>query len=113
MSEVKSLELHKEKLEELVRFRNMAEKLSRNKEFRDLILQRFMVDECAKYAQVSGDPAVGEVGRADALAMAQAAGHLKRFLSVTMRMGNQAEHDLISTNEAIEEARANSVEEGE
>ena len=64
------------------------------------------MQECARYAQVSGDPNVDATGRADALAIAQAAGHLKRYLSVVVQMGNHAENEIVNIEQAIDEARA-------
>lgn len=90
----------------LVDRREMALRLSNNPDFRELILKQFCTEECARYAQASADPALDATSRADALAMAQAAGHVRRFLSVTVQMGNSAEGDLIDIEEALEAARA-------
>ena len=88
----------------------MALKLSRNPEFKQLILQEFCINECARYAQSSGDPALNAEQRADALALAQSAGHLRRWLSVIVTMGNNAERAMPELDDAIEQARQ---EEGE
>ncbi len=37
--------------------------------------------------------------------MAQAAGHLKRYLSVTVRMGFSAQNEILEAEQAIEELR--------
>ncbi|QYW02278.1 hypothetical protein PP740_gp064 [Stenotrophomonas phage Philippe] len=58
------------------------ERLMANRDFRDIVLNKFMVTECARYAQQSGNVMLTEQQRADALCMAQAAGHLKSFLHV-------------------------------
>lgn len=105
MSEVYALEkqLSESKLS-LLR-REKALKLYNNPEFKSLILDEFCTTECARYAQSSADPALNADQRADALAIAQAAGHLRRFLSVVVSMGNQAERLIPDLEMAIEEAR--------
>lgn len=70
------------------------------------MLEEFCVNECARYAQASADPALSANERADALAIAQSAGHLRRFLSVVIQMGNSAENTIADIEAALEEARA-------
>ena len=110
MSEVYALEKQRDDAKVLLERRELALKLSRNPEFKKLILQEFCIDECARYAQSSGDPALNAEQRADALALAQSAGHLRRWLSVIVTMGNNAERAMPELDEAIEQARQ---EEGE
>ena len=106
MSDVIALENQLAGAKELTERRERALRLSNNADFKKLILDEFCVQECARYAQASADPALKENERADALAMAQAAGHLRRFLSVTVQMGNQAESQMVDLEEALAEARA-------
>lgn len=74
------------------------EKLVANPLFRKVILQRFCVEECARYAQLSADPSLpSDAARADALGIAQAAGHLRRWIQVMQRQAELARgtiHDL-------------------
>ena len=105
MSDVLALEKQLNNAKELVAKRELALKLSENPEFRKLILDEFCVQVCARYAQMSADPGLGPVERADALALAQAAGHLRRFLSVVVQMGNHAERQMADLEQAIIEAR--------
>lgn len=58
------------------------EKLMSNREFKSVIMETFCVTECALYAQRSGNMLLSETQRADALSIAQAAGHLKTFLHI-------------------------------
>jgi hypothetical protein len=111
MSEVSQLERQREGSLALIAERDLALKLSDNPDFKKLILEEFCVRECARYAQSSGDPALTAEQRADALALSQAAGHLRRWLSVKVRMGNQAEGQLPELEAAIEEARQEGGEE--
>lgn len=105
MSSVQDLEDHRKKAKELVELRNSALRLHNNRDFRKLILDYFCVQECSRYAHASADPSLDAAARADALALAQAAGHLKRFLSVVVQMGHNAERDITQIDETIEELR--------
>lgn len=114
MSEVYALEQQLSNAKILVEHRDLALKLSKNHEFRKLILDIFCKEECARYAQASADPALPANERADSLAMAQAAGHLKRFLQVTITMGNVADRDIKDVEAMLQEARAEEdIQEGE
>lgn len=110
MSEVLALEKQLQNAKQLVARREMALKLSENREFKQLILKDFCVEECARYAQSSADPALTLEQRADALALAQAAGHLRRFLSVVVQMGNTANNEIPQIEVAIEELRQEGAE---
>ncbi len=81
-------------------------RLSKNKDFRTLIIEGFCRDECARYVHESGDPSLSPESRADALNIAQSAGHFKRFLNVSITMGDVAERNLIDLDQHIAEARA-------
>lgn len=87
-------------------------KLMGNPLFRKVILEQFCVRDCARYVQESGDPLLADNNRADALALAQASGHLRRWLDLAIRMGDteaavaidvQEELEVIRTTEADEE----------
>lgn len=85
---------------------NIAIRLNGNADFRRLILEEFCTKECARYAQLSGDLALPEEERAHALGMAQAAGHLRRFLSLKVQFANMADRDIQELNLALDEERA-------
>lgn len=91
---------------QLIERRDMALRLNENADFKKLILDLFCVQDCARFAQESGDAQLEPNERADALAMAQAAGHLRRYLSIQVRFGNSAEGQMSELNQAIDEARA-------
>ena len=112
MSEVTITQLE-DRREELVKLADRAESLDRlakNKDFKKIILEDFMVNDCSRYAQESADPLLEPHHRADALAMAQAAGHLKRYLQINRQMSRKASMDIVSIDEAIEEMRAEGAE---
>lgn len=107
-NESAKIEQHIEHLKEAVQLRDLVLKLEQNTTFKKLILEKFCVTECARYAQLSADPALKEGERADALALAQAAGHLRRFLAVSVRMGDRAEDDIKQAEEQLAEIRSDS-----
>ena len=113
MSEVYSmtpLEKQLEDSKDLIGRREMVARLRQNPDFRKRILEGFCRDEAARYVQESGDPALDASARADAMAMAQASGHLLRFLHVTHMMGAHAERTRSELEEAIAEERAEADE---
>lgn len=103
---IKQLEEQSADLKKLVELRDAVIKLSNNREFKRVIHEEFLLHNCARYAQLSADPSLPADNRADALALAQAAGHLKRFLSVQVQLGNNAESQLSQISDAIDEMRS-------
>lgn len=106
MSQLQALEQQLKDAKELVARRDLALRLGQNRDFQKLILEDFIVTEAARLVGQSADPALDPHQRADALNMAQAAGHLKRYLSMMVRMGNTAEEDVPQIEAAIAEARS-------
>jgi len=105
MSDIQDLEQGIKDAEELIGRRQMALRLSENRDFRKLILEDFIITEAARLVQLSADPALNEQQRADALSMAQATGHLKRYLSMMVQMGYTAERELPQMQSALDEMR--------
>lgn len=100
--EIEKLEDFKVKMKRYVELGDAIMRLVKNPDYRKVIEQEFMLGECARFAQESGDPALTDRERADALAMAQAAGHLKRFISQSILMANQADKSIRDSDERIE-----------
>lgn len=91
----------------LIERADLARRLFKNRDFRKLIQEEFMVNECAQYAQASADSALPAENRADALAIAQSAGYLKRWLSIVCQMGTLAAQQMPSYERELAEARTN------
>lgn len=106
MSDLEQLEYAKSTAVEAIKQRDMALKLKDNYEFRKLIIEGFFVTESARLVHLSSDPSLGPQERADALNMAQAAGHLKRWLNVMIQQGDYAAADLPNIEENLTELRA-------
>jgi len=103
---IKELEQFIEKEKTIAEAGLQAERLAANPDFRHLILDGFCMREAARYAQESGDPHLTPTQRQDALNMAQASGHLKRFLSVICVMGHSAQDTILSAQAEIEQLRS-------
>lgn len=106
MSQVSELEQQKKDFTEALELRKMAMRLANNRDFKKLILEEFAVVECARYAQNSANPQLSADERSDCLAIAQAAGHLRRWLSVVTQMGAHAEREMDNLDLALDAARS-------
>lgn len=106
MSYVAQLEAHLDATLEQRDRAIQARRLADNPDFRSLILKAFCRDEAARYVQESADPALNAEQRADALAMAQASGHLRRFLSFQIQLGDTAGANIPDIEVALAQARA-------
>lgn len=106
MSDVRQLEQQISNVKELMAKRDKMLQLGKIPLFKELILDEFCMKEAARLVHQSGDPVLTQEQRADALAMAQAGGHLRRWLSMACRMGDAAEGDLTDIELMLAEARA-------
>ncbi|QIG76602.1 hypothetical protein EVC27_077 [Rhizobium phage RHph_I1_6] len=111
MSEIQSnIEQTENRISELkiqIAMRDRLLRLQNNSDFIKLINEEFLVREAARFVQLSQDPALpNDESRKDALNIAQSTGHLKRWFSMLIRMGNVAETDLRDNERELEELRA-------
>jgi type II secretory pathway component PulJ len=108
MSEVEDLEFQLEQTKVLKTRMEMVERLLRNHDFRTLILDGFCRDDAARFVQESGDPALNDKpgAREDCLAMAQASGHLKRYLQMQIQMGRVSERTISELEAVLAEVRS-------
>lgn len=104
------LEHQREQAKKAMELRDKALRLAENADFREIILTNFCKEDCARFAQESGDPALTELQRADAMAMAQASGHLRRYLRVILQTAEQFENSLPELEEQIEYVRSGQYE---
>ncbi|UNI71507.1 hypothetical protein [Burkholderia phage vB_BpP_HN01] len=80
-------------------------KLLENKEFKKVIIDEFSTKEAARYAAEAGNPALTDRERADALALSQAPGHLKRWIVIQLMQAETCGAQLEELREGLEEAR--------
>ena len=97
-------------IEALVETRARIQRLTQNSDFKELINKRYLVEEAAAFVASAGDPALTKDQREEAMTMALAPGHLKRWLSVQITMANTAEDQLPQLKHARDVLRAISDE---
>jgi hypothetical protein len=107
---VQQLEQQLSNAQELIDRKNRALRLANNADFRVLFQEEYFLKEAARMVQLSGDPSLTAEQRADALAMAQATGHTKRYLSMIVQQATVAERDMPELEEALAEARLEEIE---
>lgn len=105
MSELQELEQQRADIQEALELRDAALRLSENKDFRRLFIEMYFKTEAARLVQLSSDPVLKQDQREDALSMAQATGHAKRFLSMLVVRGNTLSRDVEDLEQQIVEAR--------
>lgn len=65
-------------------------RLLKNRDFNELFMRFYVVEEAARMAQMGGMLGISEQDQKAAIEMAKATGHFKRFIDVTLRQGEQA-----------------------
>ena len=104
---VNSMTAQKEQLLKLVALKEAHDRLYTNKDFKQIILDGFFVEDCARFARESMNHLSSPEERALSLGMAQAAGYLKRFLQAQYSMASSASTDLHDLGEMeLESERA-------
>lgn len=106
MTELEQLEGQKAKNDSFIKRGEMAVRLANNRDFKKLILEEFCIHECARSVHISSEMTMSAEDRADALATAQAAGHLLRWLQAVKAIAFMAEGQLSGIDQALDEVRA-------
>ena len=107
---IQEMEDHIVKLDEVIKFGDAIQRLTANADYRRVIEQGFMTEDCARFVQLSVNTNFSEEQRLDALGSAQAAGHLKQYISAHTKMANTADAEKRQAQQAIEEMRTGDVE---
>lgn len=105
-TDIADLEQHLAENKEAVERRDALLRLTENRDYKRIFREEFMLQDCARFVQLSVNPALKAEDRADALAKSQAAGHLKQYLSVIVLQGNTAENSIVDIEAALDELRA-------
>lgn len=105
-SQVEALENQISDNKGLIKKHEMLQRLLKNRDFKELILKEFMVEEAALYVQNSANPALSKEAREDSLLLAQASGHLKRWMVVLQQRAMVAMRELDSLEQEVIYARA-------
>lgn len=96
MTELDNIKIEKEALNKTIKLREAYLELLKDKNYQLVIEQAFMVDDCARYARLSGLTSNPEAVRLDALSKAQSAGHLAEYLHMVNMKGITAANSLES-----------------
>lgn len=105
MSQVQALEHQLRSNQQLQEFAEKVRQLIQTPLYREVIIDHFSTRECARYVQESKDPSLTPAQQEDALNIAQASGHLKRWIAVTLQMADIAARDIPEIQEQLEYAR--------
>lgn len=101
MSEVTKLQNEIEQDKQVIAYKKKVVELMNNPLFKEIIVDNFMTYECANYARMSSDVHLPEDSRLNALHMAQAAGHIERYLQNFITLGASAEYTLTRKEAAL------------
>lgn len=109
MSDLIQLEQQLSTAKFLIERRDAALRLAKNKDFKRLVVDEYFTQEAARLIIASGDPNLTLQQREDFVAMGQAIGHFKRYMSFIVTEANVAERDVPNIEEALIELRAQDV----
>lgn len=109
MSNVEQIELTIEHAREMVKRRDMAMKLTSNREFKALVLEGYMKDESVRMTHLLADPNMQQHRNAIVESLS-AIGQFKQYMSQIVTMGDMAERELADAEEALEEERKAELE---
>jgi hypothetical protein len=102
--EIEQLEVSAEHARQMVERREMVMKLSKNREFRKIILEGYFVDEAARLVSIAGEQS-HKPHRDEIFDSIKAISHCRQFLSTIVQMGNIAQGELESNEEYLAELR--------
>lgn len=85
-------------------------RLKSNKDFQDVVLNHYLIQECATNAHNAANLVFSAEKRADCMAMAAAAGHFKNYLQNIEQAARQATGRADELDEAIVQARQDGSE---
>jgi len=109
MSEVENIELSIEDARKLVARKDAALKLATNREFKQLILNDYYVDEAVRLTSCLGQPQMKNF-EAEIVGDLKAIASLRQYFQTIITMGRNAESELVEAQELLEETRAAELE---
>lgn len=110
MDDRAAFEARKAGLKKNVALRDAIHRLTSNRDFRKVIDQEYLVTNAARLVGQSADLTHTKEEREDALFLAQGAGILKNWLSITIRIGDMSAKELAEFEENAEEIEASFLE---
>lgn len=112
-NDIEQVELTIAEAKKVVDRGRMAEKLSRNPDFKKLVMDGYFVDEAARLVHLSSDPTLPENIRNVVLRDMNGPGAFKRYLSALVQMGKNAAREIEEHQETLDELREEELYDGE
>jgi len=103
---VEELEAQKAGNQKMVEIGERLERLCKNQDFKSLVLEFWMKDETARYAQLSQDPALAPEIQKDCIQMAAASGHFKRWVEAIRQQAQVAKNSIHEMDAELDRVRA-------
>lgn len=103
--DIQQVELSIEEAEKAIALGNDAAALADIPEFKRIVLDGYFVDEAARLALLSSDPGANDEIRANIMRDLNGPGAFKRYLHTKVMLGRNAERELESHHETLEELR--------
>lgn len=110
-SKEQDIENRIKEMENAIAISESIEKLARNRDFKKVILEGFLIDEAARRTRESVNLALTEEHRKSAVASAQAAGHLEQFLIARTRLGMEARNRINDMRKELDLVRSGLLDE--
>lgn len=104
-NDINQIELSIEVAEEAIKQGKQAEALANNKDFKELILDGYFVDEAARLVHYVSHPTTSEEDRKQALRDIDGIGALKRHLNKLVTFGRTAKEAIEADKNTLEELR--------
>lgn len=104
-NDINQVELSIEVAEEVIKKGKQAEALAKIKDFKEIILDGYFVDEAARLVHYVSHPTTSEEDRKQALRDIDGIGSLKRHLNMLVTFGKQAQEALEADKNTLEELR--------
>lgn len=110
MSSIEKLEMSLEVARDVARKGRLALSLADVPAFKELVLDGYFRDEAARLARISSDPRWDEEQRANILRDMSGVGAFQRYLQQITRLGDQAEREIETFEDTLNEMRAEEAE---
>lgn len=108
MNDIQQAELSLQEAKRLVGLKEQALRLSQNKDFQDLILNGYFVDEAARLTHLLGDAALPD-HQSYVLQDLHGIASFKRYMSKIVQLGVIAENEITVVEQTLDELRSEGI----
>lgn len=103
MSQIQEVELSIEQAQALINRGEKALKLAENKDFKELVLDGYLVNEASRLARLSADFTLDPQVRSEVMLMVQAIGCFHTYMRTIVQQGEMAKRDLAAHQQTLSE----------